>query len=399
MPLELSTGSAGPHRCAGSRMTGKERGHAALEGRPTDRFPVTAIYHQLVYDDHFSELTGEPGWRLQAWKHADPDEHLRLYRRMVEAAPFELLQPVSKAPSRRARDRLEFVERDGRPCRHDRETDTWVALVDPGGGRHVHVYHANEEERVRDRADIEREVTIPDPDAMIAEGANDFLDAVMAVFGGHQFILSGGVVAPFYKCSHYVGLTNLYPLMLENPALLEALMDRLLEQNLAEFHRLAAAGGDGMYIDDATTTCDMISVEHYERFSMPYMQRMIDEVHCLGHKAIVIYFGGIADRLERIASLGADGLVMECSMKNYTNDIEKTVGAIGDRVTLFSNIDPVGIVQDGTSSALRAEIARQCEAGRKGRGFIVSPSSPITPATPVSRMQEFIEVAKEEGRL
>jgi uroporphyrinogen decarboxylase len=234
---------------------------------------------------------------------------------------------------------------------------------------------------------------VTDPHARIAEGANDYLDAVVAAFGDEQFILSGGVTAPFYKCSHYVGLTNLFAMMLEDAPLIDALTDSLLEQNLAEFHRLAAAGGDGMYIDDAMTTCDMISVEHYERFSMPCMKRMIEEVHRLGHKAIVIYFGGIADRLEQIASLGADGLVMECSMKGYVNDIEATVDAIGERVTLFANIDPVGIIQNGTSEELEREIERQCAAGLRGRGFIVSPASPITPATPLTRIREFISLA------
>jgi len=378
-------------------MTSKERVHAVLEGRSVDRFPVTAIYNQLVYDDHFAELTGEPAWRLQAWKHADPDEHLRLYRRMFENAPFELLQPVHKAPPRDVRERLEFVEEDGRPTRKDRRTGEKQPI--PGGkdGEHVHVYGPNEQQRVGGLEDIRREVVVPDPQALIAGGANDFLDAVVAEFGNEQFIISGGVTAPFYKCSHYVGLTNLFAMMLEDAALIDALMDRILEQNLAEFHRLAAAGGDAMFIDDATSTCDMISVEHYERFSMPRMRRMIEEVHRLGHKAIVIYFGGIGDRLEQIASLGADGLVMECSMKGYVNDIEKTVEAIGDRMTLFSNIDPVGVVQNGSREELEAEIRRQCVAGRKGRGFVVSPASPITPATPLKRIQEFISIARHAG--
>jgi uroporphyrinogen decarboxylase len=281
--------------------------------------------------------------------------------------------------------------------RKDRRTGEKKPILGGKDGEHVHVYGPNEKQRVRGLEDIRREVAVPDPQALIAEGANDFLDAVVAEFGKEEFIISGGVTAPFYKCSHYVGLTNLFAMMLEDAPLIEALMDRILEQNLAEFHRLAAAGGDGIYIDDATSTCDTISVEHYERFSMPRMRRMIDEIHRLGHKAIVIYFGGIADRLEQIASLGADGLVMECSMKGYVNDIEKTVEAIGDRVTLFSNIDPVGVVQNGSREELEAEIRRQCAAGRKGRGFVVSPASPITPATPLKRIQEFISLARHAG--
>jgi len=111
----------------------------------------------------------------------------------------------------------------------------------------------------------------------------------------------------------------------------------------------------------------------------------------------VIYFGGIADRLEPIASLGADGLLMETSMKGYVNDIGATVDAVGNRVTLFGNVDPVGIVQHATDEALEAEIRRQCEASRRGRGFILSPASPVTPATPASRMRRFIELGRRLG--
>ena len=127
------------------------------------------------------------------------------------------------------------------------------------------------------------------------------------------------------------------------------------------------------------------------------MKAMVDESHRLGQKAIVIYFGGIADRLEQIASIGADGLVMETSMKSYVNDIAETVETIGDRVTLFANIDPVGVLQNGTDGELLAEIARQAAAGAGGRGFLISTPSPITPSTPIGRVQRFIELGKEIG--
>lgn len=378
-------------------MNNKQRAHASLEGRAVDRFPVTAIYNFLVYDDHFEELTGEPQWRYEAWYHTDPDEHLRLYRKMVEAAPFELLQPCSFAPIPEARERYEFVEKDGVPCRHDKQTDTWEPLQATKIGEHAHGYHANEKQLIFDIDDVKREVVVKDPHAAIAAGANDYLDAATAAFGKDQFIVSGGVIGAVYCCQSYVGLTNLFAMMLENTSLLDALIDRIVEQNLAEISRLAAAGGDAIYIDDAMTTNDMISVRHYERFSMPYMAKLVDEIHRFGHKAILIYYGGIADRLEQIASLGADGLVMECSMKSYVNDIEETVQAIGDRVTVFSNIDPIEVIQNGTTEDIKSEIRRQCIAGRKGRGFVIAPPSPITPSTSVRRIREFIDLSIELG--
>jgi uroporphyrinogen decarboxylase len=125
---------------------------------------------------------------------------------------------------------------------------------------------------------------------------------------------------------------------------------------------------------------------------------MVREIHRLEHKAFVVYFGGVADRLDLIAETGADGLLMETSMKNYVNDIATTAEKIGERMTLFGNIDPVGILQNGTDEELEAEIGRQIEAGRKARGFILCTGSPITPSTPLSRVRKYIELGRKLGR-
>ena len=69
-------------------LTGKQRGRAALEGRPVDRFPVTSIYNFLYYRDHFAELTGLPAWRLHAWAHASPEEHVTVFAQLLDQAPF-----------------------------------------------------------------------------------------------------------------------------------------------------------------------------------------------------------------------------------------------------------------------------------------------------------------------
>ena len=123
----------------------------------------------------------------------------------------------------------------------------------------------------------------------------------------------------------------------------------------------------------------------------------MDEAHRHGLKVILIYLGGIADRLEQIASLGAEGLLCECRMKGYVNDVAEIARRIGDRITVFGNLDPVSVLQDGTDANLEAEIKRQVEAGGRARGFILSTSSPITPATPLARVQRFLELGRRAG--
>ena len=380
-------------RGATTRMTDKERVLAALEGRSVDRNPVTVLYDQLYHRDHFEELTGEPQWQMDQWLHASPELYLSLYRQMIEKARFEILQP-DQAPSRGVRENVEFVQVEGRRYRRDKRDGTVNLIADPISG-HADDVQANQVQYVFDKGDVDYHVRIPQAEDRIASGANDYVQAVVAALGRDQFVMSGGVVGVLYLCSLYVGQTNLYALLIENPNLIDYLCHKLLEQNIETIRQLAASGGDAIYIDDAMTTSDMISVQHYERYSLPYMQEMVGEIHRLGQRAIVIYFGGIADRLEQIASIGADGLQMETSMKGYVNDIDETVRRIGNRVTLLGNLDPVNVLQNGTEEELEAEMRRQASAGRQGRGFIACTGSPITPSTPLSRVQRFVQLGRE----
>jgi len=376
---------------AGS-MTAKERVHAALEGRPVDRAPVTALYHMLYHQDHFSELTGRPPWEQWEWRYANPWEHLATYRKMAEAAPFELLQPQG-APSREERENTEVVERGGKWFLHDRKHDTLSPLETVSG--HPTDYTYNETQHVHDEADAREKIRTTPAERLIAAGHNDYLDAAVAEVGGDQFILSGGVAGAFWTAHFHVGLTNLLTMAIEKPELVDYLNQRCLEQNVEVIRQYAAAGGDAIYVDDAIATSDMISIPHYERFCLPYMREMVREIHRLGHKAIVIYYGGVMDRLEQIASIGADGFSMETSMKGYVNDIGAIAEAIGDRVCLFGNLDPIGVLQNGSDGRLKAEVCRQAEAGRRARGFVMCAGSPITPGTPLARVQRFLELGRQ----
>ena len=368
-----------------------------FRSKPVDRCPVTSLYNFLYQQDHFSELTGLPQWRMQQWLADSPEAHVELYARMQAAAPFELLQPQHSAPSRAWRARQAFVEKDGHPFRHDRETGEWVQLDQAAASGHASDYHANEERFVFSKADVDARVTVTPAAQQFADGANDYIEAIVKRFGREEFILSGGVIGTLYSSHWHVGLTNLLSLLLEEPELIDYLCEKILAQNLEAIRRFAAAGGDAIYIDDATATSDMISPAMYERFSLPYMKAMVDEIHRLKHKAILIYFGGIMDRLELIAATGADGLLPEASMKGFVNDTAEIARRIGDRMTLFSNIDPVEVLQNGTDAALEKEICRQVEAGRAARGFIISTASPITPSTRLARVQRFLELGRRQA--
>jgi len=376
-------------------MTSKERVHATLEGRPVDRCPITASYSQLYYPDHVEELTERPWWHVHRWMAMPPDEHAKLYREMHNKAPFELVQPFGGP--RETADEVEYVERDGEPYRHDLKTGEWTKLTRNTSG-FAYDYDANQKRHINTLDEIAEKIPIPDWRQEIAAGRNGYIDAMVKEFGKEDFILSSGLVGTVWYCGAYVGQQNLLAMLVEEPKFVEALSERITEMCIAKIRRVAAAGGDGIYIDDATATSDMISPAMYERFSLPYVKAMVNAIHECGHKAIVIYFGGVMDRLDLIAQTGADGFMYECDMKGYKNDTAEIARRVGDRMALFSNIHPFEALQNGTDEELEAEIRRQVEAGRRARGFIISTASPITPQTPLARVQKFFELARKIGK-
>jgi uroporphyrinogen decarboxylase len=243
------------------------------------------------------------------------------------------------------------------------------------------------------RRDVDEQVRPWRAEDAIASGVNDYRSKAVEELGKEVFILTGGVVGTFWHCTWYVGLTNRFMLLRDEPGLIEYLSSRLLEHAIEQVRVLAAAGGDAIYIDDATATCEMISRKDYERFSMPYVREIVREIHAHGMKAIVIYFGGVADRVEQIASLGADGLIVETTMKNYVNDIGDVAARLDGKMCLFGNLDPVGVLWRGTDERLREEVERQAAVGRRYGRFLLSTGSPVTPGTPLARIRRFIDLA------
>ena len=372
-------------------MTSKQLMLTALEGGTTKPFPVVTNYTFLMQCDHWTELTGQPAWTYYKWLYASPEEHLEGYRILDAKLPFDWLEPMG-APSREQREAVKFEERDGKYFGVNTRTgDAWELNLDLPHRAGT----ANQKRYVFDRSDVDKLVRVSPAGRSRSRGHDDYVTAVVEAFGEEKFILNGGVTGTFWNCTGYLGMVNLFAALREEPELVDYLSSKLLDQNIEHIRNLAARGGDGIYIDDAITTNDLISVADYERFSMPYVREMIKEAQSLGQKVILIYFGGIADRVEQILSLEPDGLIMETSMKSYVNDLESIAAQVRGRTCMFGNIDPVNIVQKGTDEELRAEIERQVRIGRSLDSFVVCTGSPITPLTPVKRIRRYIDIARE----
>ncbi len=379
---------------SGKMMTDKERVHAVMQGDAIDRMPVHASYTHLYQMDHFDELTGLPRHHYKKWLYSPAEEFLSTFATILDAAPFDIVQPPAR-PSAIERKSTRFLEKDGKPFLYHEDEDRLEAIpLVTKSGHGTDDHRANEEQIVFSPSDIDEKVRVVLAESRLAGGAADELIGIVEALGDTRFVMTGGVVGTIYSCGQWLGQTNLFLFLLQEPELVEYLCNRITEQNIETIRVLAHAGGDAIFIDDATATSDMISPQMYERFSLPYMKRMVAEIKSHGHKAVVIYFGGVSDRLDKIAEIGADVLNMETSMKSYINDLGTTAKSIGDRMTLCMNLNPYEHIQLQTDEGLESIMRQQAEAGMDARGLIACSASPITMKTPLSRVRKFIELGR-----
>lgn len=370
-------------------MNSKERMYAAIEGKKLEHFPVIVPYVMLSNADHWVEVTGEPVWKFYEWALADPSIHAKEYRKFYDAMPFDHFQPWDP-PSREDRNNIRVVLKNGKAFYHDKRNDSLKPVPDSihnagsGGGE-------NETRLVFNSADAKEKIKVERAEDLVSKGMNDYLEAAMPSFAD-KFIINCGVVNTFYSCVYYVGMENFYCMLKEEPELIHEMSERLLEKNIERIRASAMAGGDAIYIDDATATCEMVSLDTYEQFSLPYLTEQVKEIKRLGKKAILVYFGGIADRVQQILSTGADLLIMEASMKGFVNDYAGICKQINGRCCLAGNLNPYTHVELLGDADLEAEICLQAAAGRRVGKFMTSTGSPLTPGTPVSRIAKLIEM-------
>lgn len=362
--------------------------HAVLEGKAIDQIPVVVPYIQLFHQDHFAELTGQPAWKAWDWMYSKPEEHIQILKVLQDQVNFDIVQP-QWTRSIEERTRTKFIEINGHPYRKNLVTEELSSLQTKSG--HLFDDVVNQTQFVYSINDVREQIKTTPAAKMLENGDMDYALEAVRILGSERFIMTTGVLGVWYSCVEYLGLTNLFAIAAEQPELVDFMCQRNLERNIESIRCATSVGGDAIYIDDATMTSDMVSPGFYERYSLPYTRAMVDEIHRSNQKAILIYFGGVMDRLDLIAECGADGLIVETSMKGYDNDIEAIIKRIGIKTTVFGNIDPVSVLELASDKELKIEVNRQISAGKNGRGFVLSTGSPITPGTSLERVKQFID--------
>ena len=333
-------------------MNGKERVLAMFDGRPVDHLPLMPITMMFA--------ATQAGFRYGDYA---TDHHVMADAQMFTAEKFgfDYVSAISD-PAREAADLGAAVDYfddqppaidENRALLADKSTLIGLRAPDPADGRRMHD-RVKAVELMRSRAD----------DSLAVEG---------------------WVEGP---CAEGADLRGINTLMLDfhdDPAFVNDLFEFIIAMELQFAKAQIDAGADVIGIGDAAAS--LIGPKLYERFVWPFEKRLVDGIHAMGGRARLHICGNTRKILRGMGTVGAE--IVDLDFLAPVGDGRREMGP--DQV-LLGNVEPVGVLRNGTPEQVRETIAA-CHSAA-GENFIVSAGCEVCRDTPEENLRVLCDYAK-----
>lgn len=224
----------------------------------------------------------------------------------------------------------------------------------------------------------------------------DIIDVILDRAGA-RFSIHGEVTSPFDYLLNLFGHDQALMALIEEPMKCEAILQRFARGVAHIAAGQARRGVDAVKISSPYAGAGFISPAFYRRFVLPYEKQVAEAVK---HQNVHVYThtcGTIGDRLEMMTEAGISGI--ECLDPPPLGNVSlaEAKNRIGSRVFIKGNIDPIGVLLQGTKEQVRKDAQDKIAVGKPGGGYILSTACSIPPHTPPENIQALAEVAEQMG--
>lgn len=141
------------------------------------------------------------------------------------------------------------------------------------------------------------------------------------------------------------------------------------------------------------STAGLLSPDLFERFAWPFEKQVIKALADLDMPVFLHICGDTAHILDLMVATGAPALEVD-----YQHDIATYKQKTGGRVCLQGNIEPSGVMLQGSVEQVKAACRRAIEQGMPGSRFILSSGCEVPRDTPANNVRAMVEAAREFGR-
>jgi uroporphyrinogen decarboxylase len=130
----------------------------------------------------------------------------------------------------------------------------------------------------------------------------------------------------------------------------------------------------------------------FERFARPYEERLVKDLAADGIFVVIHICGDTSRILGMLAEYGPCGFELD-----YKTNAVKAKQTAGKGHVLFGNIDPSGVLANGTVEEVREATRQLISTWKPGGRFILNSGCAIPPSAPPENIQALMDTAKEFG--
>ena len=299
-------------------MTSRDRLHALLEGRPTDRPPCLPITMMWA-----SDLIGSP--YLDYATRAD----------VQAAGQFEAA----------TRFGFDYVSVISDPCCE--ACDLGAAVLFPADAPPAII----EEKALLGDVSRLSGLRVPDPRRSGSRMANrvEALRILRERMGTTHWV-EGWVEGPCAESADLRGINTLMMDFYDQPDFVHDLAAFTVEVALAFARAQIEAGADVIGVGDAAAS--LVNRDLYDEFVFPHEKRLVDGIHAAGARVRLHICGNTRHLVDALGRLEADIVDLDSMV-----DLGVARTAMGEGQVLLGNIHPVRVVRDGAPGEVAAALA------------------------------------------
>ena len=218
-----------------------------------------------------------------------------------------------------------------------------------------------------------------------------------------EYAILGGDWSPFWHdLIDLLGMENMYLKMYDDPALVEAIVQRMVDYYAAVSRRIFDAAGDAIDVffignDFGSQRGPLLGEEMFRRFMLPHLKRLVDLGHEYSLKVMLHCCGGIAELIPAMIEIGLDGLhaIQPCCRGMDLADLK---ARFGDKILLNGAIDSQHVLIDGTAESVRRSTREVLDIMKPGGGYVAGAShDTILEETPVENVLAMFDAVREFG--
>lgn len=332
-------------------MKGRERILSRMQGGATDRLPLMPITMMFA--------AGQVGARYH--------EYVTDYRvlaegqiRTAEKFGFDYVSVISD-PAREPADLGAAVEYypdqppaliEDRALLADKATLAGLRIPDPLGGGRMH-------DRVRGVALLKR-------------------------LAGSDLLVEGWVEGPCAEGADLRGINTLMTDFYDDPEFVDDLFEFVVAMELQFAKAQIQAGADLIGVGDAAAS--LIGPKFYNSLVWKHERKLIEGIHELGAAVRLHICGNTRKILDGMGRTGADIVDLD-----YFSPVAEARAAMGARQVLLGNLEPVGVLRNGTPESVREAVAA-CHR-EAGENYIAGAGCEVCRDTPEANLRALCDYA------